>query len=308
MSAMEVIYSLLENPEIKSFFGCYTKDDGNLIIEFIINSAVSFIRENFEKIPDFKSIQAVIQTVYSGYNSQKSIDSLQGQLKVLKSEVLRLEEMTVKLQTSSQYSSVSEENRKFKGGRYFNKPSSEWRTGCCSIFRKYSEDLDNFRSLSFEPAKNNANSLKIDLDPRIYPEWWLELCEKPEALTPELSSQKHLRPKPLTKELKTEKGKKLPNPINKKTAEKSAEANLSSYHSISTDNHVKFSEKTPEKSKSLCKYAKSSELLEEIQESASSSSTSNFYPSLEMKKFYKGEFYRLFGNSMQVNYSSKTSV
>lgn len=305
---MEVICGLFENPEIKSFFGCYSKDDAYLIIEFVIHASVSFVRENFDNIPEFKSIQTAIQAAYSGYNSQKSFYSLQGQLKSLKSEVLRLEEMTVKLQTTSQYSSISEENRKVKGSKCFKKPSSEWRTGNCSIFKKYSEDFNSLRSSPFEAVNNNANSVNNDLDPRIYPEWWLELCEKPEKLRPFVASQKNLKTKPLGKGLNTRKVIKPLSFTNKKTAEKSAEANLSSYHSISTENHVKFSEKTIENSKSFYKDVGSSELFGKIQESASSSSTSNFFPSLEMKKFYKEEFHRLFGNSMQENFSSKASV
>lgn len=296
MSVVKLVSGIFENPEIKSFCGCYCMEDLYLIFDFVINSAVSFVRLNFENIPNFDTIKKALEEAYSGYSAQKSLDSLQDQLKSLKSEVYKLEELASKLQSEHEYSLVNQANRKIHRKNLHNKPSSEWRKGFTSVFRKFSVDFECNNLL----ADNHKISAKLEdhkeLDPKIYPEWWMELCDK--SLTDAPRLKKHHRQTSSMSVLgKLKKGKEK-----KKTVEKSVEVNLSSYHSTSTDNHVRFTENTIDNSKS---FYKDQEGLAKVPESSSSSSTSNFFPSNEMKKFYQAEFKRLFGNTLQENYPRK---
>ena len=176
---------------------------------------------------------------------------------------------------------------KSKSVPLFLKPSSDWRKGDNAVFMKSSKESSE---------KNPKSKYKL----AIYPQWWLNLMKNnPERREKEQSSRNKSHTQPsLAKPPKTHTFKL--NSISSliKTCEKSVEANIESYQSNSSENRVRFDEKNIETSRNSVKDSVYAELYNKEQ-SNSSSSTSNFFPTTEMKKFYQEEFKRLFGNSFK---------
>jgi septal ring factor EnvC (AmiA/AmiB activator) len=275
------VSELSKRPEILHFCSCYSKNDLFTVIDALLSSSLSLIRETFDSIPSLPSILSLFNQVFSFYQNQNSLKTLENQLKSLKSRVKHFESSSSKKQVKLKHSSSSDS--RFLGENNHFKASSDWRKGDSATFKRNKSDMQ-------KNLKSRKTRLANNLDTVIYPEWWLDMAENTQN-----PSRVSIKSEKITKNIEfADKNAKRHSVRLRRVNEKAVQANLESLQSSSSERS-----KTHEKKKLRSKESFGSSEVIIMPESYSSSSNSVFFPSSEMKKFYQVEFKRLFGNSLE---------
>ena len=283
---MQTISDVLQKPEIFSFCSCYQHDELFNVLDTILSTTITFIRQNFESIPTNDLISSLLGKTILLYQDQSSIISLKSQLHSLKSELNLFESRAQKLPIKSYKPSANQISKLSQ--THYPKPCNDWRKGDSSIFKRNFSNSTTY----VEKSKNSKRSATLDqLDMNIYPNWWLGLRE-----TDLDSSTTRKRRKGSNieweKQAKTLKSVKTCKNFNDKAVEVKFESESESIEKVKEDNNIK----APNSAKSG-----SVDIAGILPASQSSSSNSAFFPSTEMKKFYQEEFKRLFGNALDVD-------
>jgi hypothetical protein len=281
---------VFENEEIFDFFQKYLPEDRSSALEIILKTVISSIKSLYSTIP---SLETLREFMYGTLKSKAPDSQNQPNTKKLTNLKSELDLIQNYLSNNSKkptnHDIWNQEIRAISESR-FNKPSSAWRKGDLSIFRKRSCE-----NPSKEEKLIDLNQIATSRNSQIsiYPNWWLGLMGTEMAEDPNSNKVKKLIIKDNGKHTSnSSKGQKV---VIQKEFDyfnyKPPQASYFNTHDKAVSVHLETSQ--------------SSSIREDVEESKSpkkkeisddSSSISSYIPSNEMKKFYRNEF-ELLSNS-----------